>query len=31
VAYSNIEGGFEAGKKYFEETLKKAFQRLTGF
>jgi len=25
VAYSNIEGGFEAGKKFFESMLKKSF------
>ncbi|WP_369017684.1 DUF1156 domain-containing protein [Thermatribacter velox] len=28
VAYSHQEGGFEAGKKYFEEMLKKAFQEM---
>lgn len=28
VAYSHNEGGFEAGKKYFEEMLKKAFQEI---
>jgi len=28
VAYSNIEGGFEAGKKYFEDMLKKAFAEI---
>jgi len=28
VAYSHQEGGFEAGKKYFEEMLKKAFQEV---
>ena len=28
VAYSHQEGGFEAGKKYFEEMLKKAFQEI---
>ena len=25
VAYSNIEGGFDAGKKFFEDKLKKSF------
>lgn len=28
VAYSNIEGGFDAGKKYFEDMLKKSFQEI---
>jgi adenine-specific DNA methylase len=28
VAYSHQEGGFEAGKKYFEEMLKKSFQEI---
>ena len=28
VDYSNIEGGFEAGKKYFEDMLKKAFKEI---
>jgi len=28
VAYSNIEGGFEAGKQYFEDMLKKSFQEI---
>jgi len=28
VAYSNIEGGFEAGKEYFEDMLKKSFQEI---
>jgi len=28
VAYSHKEGGFEAGKKYFEEMLGKAFQEI---
>jgi len=28
VAYSHQEGGYEAGKKYFEEMLKKAFQEI---
>ncbi|MGC8979248.1 hypothetical protein [Caldisericum sp.] len=28
VAYSNQEGGFEAGKKYFEDMLKKSFQEI---
>jgi len=28
VAYSNIEGGFETGKRYFEEMLKKSFQEM---
>lgn len=28
VAYSHNEGGFEAGKKYFEGMLKKAFQEI---
>jgi adenine-specific DNA methylase len=28
VAYSHQEGGFEAGKKYFEEMLKKAFKEM---
>lgn len=28
VAYSNIEGGFEAGKKFFEDMLKKSFQEI---
>ncbi|WP_353684854.1 hypothetical protein V4D30_03420 [Thermodesulfovibrio sp. 3907-1M] len=28
VAYSHQDGGFEAGKKYFEEMLKKAFQEI---
>ncbi|MEM1986675.1 MAG: DUF1156 domain-containing protein, partial [Nitrososphaeria archaeon] len=28
VAYSHNEGGFEAGKKFFEENLKKAFQEI---
>ncbi|WP_457641816.1 DUF1156 domain-containing protein [Persephonella sp.] len=28
VAYSNIEGGFEAGKQFFENMLKKAFQEI---
>ncbi|MGC8893119.1 MAG: DUF1156 domain-containing protein [Candidatus Saccharicenans sp.] len=28
VAYSHNKGGFEAGKKYFEEMLKKSFQEI---
>ncbi len=28
VAYSNREGGFESGKKYFEDMLKKSFQEI---
>lgn len=28
VAYSHQEGGFEAGKKYFEDMLKKAFKEI---
>lgn len=28
VAYSHLEGGFEGGKKYFEDMLKKAFQEI---
>ncbi|MDI6895767.1 hypothetical protein [Methanocella conradii] len=28
VAYSNGEGGFEAGKKFFEETITKAFKEI---
>jgi len=28
VAYSNIPGGFDAGKKFFEDMLKKAFQEI---
>lgn len=28
VAYSNKEGGFEAGKQFFEEQLKKSFQEI---
>jgi len=28
VAYSHKEGGFEAGKRYFEEMLKKAFKEI---
>lgn len=28
VAYSHNEGGFEGGKKFFEENLKKAFQEI---
>lgn len=28
VAYSNGEGGWEGGKKFFEEMLKKAFQEI---
>jgi len=28
VAYSNIEGGFEAAKKQFEDNLKKSFQEI---
>lgn len=28
VAYSNILGGFESGKKFFEEMLKKSFQEI---
>ncbi len=28
VAYSNIEGGFEAGKQFFETMLKKSFQEM---
>ncbi|MBC7362514.1 MAG: DUF1156 domain-containing protein [Candidatus Aminicenantes bacterium] len=28
VAYSHNEGGYEAGKKYFEEMLKKSFQEI---
>jgi adenine-specific DNA methylase/REP element-mobilizing transposase RayT len=28
VAYSNIEGGFDAGKKFFEDNLKKSFQEI---
>jgi adenine-specific DNA methylase len=28
VAYSNQEGGFEAGKNFFEEMLKKSFQEI---
>jgi len=31
VAYSHQEGGFEAGKRYFEEMLKKRLKRLQGF
>jgi len=29
VAYSHQEGGFEAGKRYFEEMLKKAFKEIS--
>ena len=29
VAYSHQEGGYEAGKKYFEEMLKKAFKEIS--
>jgi adenine-specific DNA methylase len=28
VAYSNIEGGFEEGKKYFEKMLNKSFREI---
>lgn len=28
VAYSHLEGGFEAGKKFFEENLKKSFKEI---
>jgi adenine-specific DNA methylase len=28
VAYSNIEGGFDAGKRFFEDNLKKSFQEI---
>jgi len=28
VAYSNAEGGFEEGKKYFEDMLKKSFKEI---
>ncbi|MBI4648361.1 MAG: DUF1156 domain-containing protein [Bacteroidia bacterium] len=28
VAYSNIEGGFEAGKKYFEDKLRNSFREF---
>ena len=28
VAYSNMPGGFDEGKKYFEEMLKKSFQEM---
>lgn len=28
VAYSNTEGGFEAGKRFFEDNLKKSFQEI---
>lgn len=28
VAYSNIPGGFDAGKKFFEDMLKKSFQEI---
>jgi len=28
VAYSHNEGGFEAGKRYFEDMLKKSFQEI---
>lgn len=28
VAYSHLEGGFEGGKRYFEDMLKKAFQEI---
>ncbi|GLI53726.1 DUF1156 domain-containing protein [Thermodesulfovibrio yellowstonii] len=28
VAYSHTEGGFEAGKRFFEENLKKSFQEI---
>ena len=28
VAYSNMEGGFESGKKYFEDMLKKSFMEI---
>ena len=28
VTYSNIEGGFEAGKRFFENMLKKAFSEI---
>jgi putative DNA methylase len=28
VAYSHIEGGYEAGKKFFEDMLKKAFREI---
>jgi len=29
VAYSHQQGGFEAGKKYFEEMLKKSFKEIS--
>jgi adenine-specific DNA methylase len=29
VAYSNIEGGFEAGKNFFENMLKKSFKEIS--
>lgn len=29
VAYSNIAGGFQAGKKFFEDMLKKSFQEIS--
>jgi len=29
VAYSHQEGGFEAGKRYFEEMLKKSFKEIS--
>jgi putative DNA methylase len=29
VAYSNIEGGFTAGKKFFEDMLKKSLQEIS--
>lgn len=28
VVYSNLEGGFEAGKSFFEKTLEKAFKEI---
>jgi adenine-specific DNA methylase len=29
VAYSNLEGGWEAGKQFFEDMLKKSFREIT--
>ena len=29
VAYSNLPGGFQAGKKFFEDMLKKSFQEIS--
>ncbi len=29
VAYSNLEGGYKAGKQYFEDMLKKAFSEIS--